>query len=80
MTQGAHPPPVSGKVTFEQRPEERVSQMEEKANIMNTVFSDSRGEIVTVFFRVLVTVLLTPWWGYAATCIAPESQGVACRF
>lgn len=34
---------VTDKVKFEQRPEERVSQMEENANIMNVVFSEFRG-------------------------------------
>lgn len=33
---------VTDKVKLEQRPEERVSQMEGKANIMNVVFSEFR--------------------------------------
>lgn len=65
-------PPVPGKVTFEQRPEERASQVEEKANTMNMVFSDSGGEIVSVFSRVLVATLLTARWGCAATSLSPE--------
>lgn len=65
-------PPVTHKVTFEQKPEERMSQMEEKANIISMMFL-TLGERIFFFFFFNFIVGLCCGVGDSVTLMSQKS-------